>query len=307
LDTGALLRAIAIVLIVGSHAELFELWGGAHVLLGVAGYNFGRFCLAPVSRRERVRYLRNTIGWIAVPSIVWIAAMLLLTDDYYASNLLLANKILGPSDSMTAGRLWFIEVLVYTLVALTAICAIPLVDRAERRAPYAFATAFLACGVALRFDVFGFHLGNEAWFTYLTFWFFAAGWAAVKARTNWHRIALTVVVIACTVGYFDDQLREIMVLTGLLLLIWLPTVRWPAPLAVLVGVLAEASLYTYLTHFQVYPLFGEHRLLGVIAALTVGVLVTVSVNYVRRAWSRKSHGARAGVDGLWRGSNRAPR
>ena len=52
LETSVALRAAAIVLIVGSHAELFELWGGAHILLGVAGYNFGRFCLTPVPRRR---------------------------------------------------------------------------------------------------------------------------------------------------------------------------------------------------------------------------------------------------------------
>ncbi len=50
LETSVALRAAAIVLIVGSHAELFKLWGGAHILLGVAGYNFARFCLTPVPR-----------------------------------------------------------------------------------------------------------------------------------------------------------------------------------------------------------------------------------------------------------------
>ena len=50
LETSVALRAVAIVLIVGSHAGLYELWGGAHVLLGIAGYNFGRFCLTPVPR-----------------------------------------------------------------------------------------------------------------------------------------------------------------------------------------------------------------------------------------------------------------
>ncbi|PRC52932.1 AMP-dependent synthetase, partial [Mycobacterium sp. ITM-2017-0098] len=32
LETSVALRAAAIVLIVGSHADLFELWGGAHIL-----------------------------------------------------------------------------------------------------------------------------------------------------------------------------------------------------------------------------------------------------------------------------------
>ena len=116
LETSVALRAVAIVLVVGSHAELCTLWGGAHVLLGIAGYNFGRFCLTPLPRVERVRHLRNTIAWIAVPSVLWVAFALVVTDDYTASNLLLANKFLGPSDSMTAGRLWFVEVVVWILV-----------------------------------------------------------------------------------------------------------------------------------------------------------------------------------------------
>ncbi len=50
--------------------------------------------------------------------MVWVAIALVITDDYTATNLLLANKFLGPHDSMTAGRLWFVEVLVWILVAL---------------------------------------------------------------------------------------------------------------------------------------------------------------------------------------------
>jgi hypothetical protein len=122
LETSVALRAVAILLIVGSHAGLFEMWGGAHLLLGVAGYNFGRFCLTPVPRTDRVRHLRNTIGWMGGPAVAWIAIALMLTDDYRPTNLLLANKFLGPHDSMTAGRLWFVEVLVWILVALAVLC-----------------------------------------------------------------------------------------------------------------------------------------------------------------------------------------
>ncbi|BBX93418.1 AMP-binding protein [Mycolicibacterium boenickei] len=281
-ETSVALRAAAIVLIVGSHAELFALWGGAHILLGVAGYNFGRFCLTPVPRSTRLRHLRNTIAWIAVPSIVWVAVALVLTDDYYASNLLLANKFLGPPDSMTAGRLWFVEVLVWILVALTAVCALPGADRLERRRPFAFAAAFLALGLVLRYDLPGFGLGREAWFTILAFWFFAAGWTAAKATATWQRMIVTGVLAIGLHGYFGNTGRETLVLAGFALLIWLPALRCPAPVAVGCGLLAEASLYTYLTHYQVYPLFGDHRVLGVLAALVVGVVLTYLVNLAQR-------------------------
>ena len=282
LETSVALRAAAIVLIVGSHTDLFKLWGGAHILLGVAGYNFGRFCLTPVPRPARVRHLRTTIAWIAAPSVLWIALMLALTDDYHPTNLLLANKFLGPHDSMTAGRLWFIEVLVWTLIALALVFWLPAVDRLERRHSFTVSLAFLVAGLALRFDVLGLNLGRDAWFTLLTFWFFAAGWAAAKATTTRQRALVTVALIVGLHGYFGSDLREALVLAGLTLLIWLPALRCPSVIAVGAGIVAEASLYIYLTHYQVYPLFGDHRVIGMIASIAFGVAITAAVTLLRK-------------------------
>ncbi|OPX05607.1 AMP-binding protein, partial [Mycobacterium sp. AT1] len=286
LETSVALRAAAIALVVGSHAELWVLWGGAHILLGVAGYNFGRFCLTPLPRATRVRHLISTIGWIAVPAVVWVAFALLVTDDYAASNLLLANKFLGPGDSMTAGRLWFVEVLVWVLVGLALLCATRWGDRTERRWPFGVAAGFLALGMALRWDVFGIGLGKAAWFTMLAFWFFAVGWAASKSSTVWQRLAVTAVLAAGIVGYFGQPHREALVFIGLALLIWLPAIRCPSAFTTTAGVIAEASLFIYLTHYQVYPLFGDHRLLGVLASVVVGILLTQLVT-MTRTWLRR--------------------
>ncbi len=282
LETSVALRAAAIVLIVGSHAELFELWGGAHLLLGIAGYNFGRFCLTPVPRNDRVRHLGNTIAWIAVPSVLWVMITLLLTDDYTWTNLLLANKFLGPHDSMTAGRLWFVEVLVWTLVVLALVFWLPFMDRLERRLPFTVAVVFLVIGLALRYDILGLNLDRDAWFTMLAFWFFAIGWAASKTTTTLQRVAVTLALVVSLHGYFDSTLREVTVMGGLLVLIWVPTIRCPSALTVTAGVLAEASLYTYLVHYQVYAMFDGHPALGVLASLAVGVLLTYVVTVLRR-------------------------
>jgi hypothetical protein len=229
-----------------------------------------------------VRHLRNTIAWIAGPSVAWIVVALVITDDYTPTNLLLANKFLGPHDSMTAGRLWFVEVLVWILVALAALCWLPIVDRLERQWPFAVAVTFLAVALALRYDILGMHLSHDAWFTVLAFWFFAVGWAAAKASTALQRAAVTVVLIVSLLGYFDRTERELLVLAGFALLIWLPALRCPPVATVAAGVIAEASLYTYLTHFQVYPIFDGHPLLGVVASVVVGVLLTHLVTLLRK-------------------------
>lgn len=292
LETSVALRALAIVLIVGSHAELFEMWGGAHILLGVAGYNFGRFCLTSVPRRDRIRHLRSTIAWIGLPAIAWVAITMTFSDDYQWSNLLLANKIFGPFDSMTAGRLWFIEVLVWILVLLTLLLWVPAVDRLERRRPFAFALVFLAAGVALRYDAPGPDMGEDAWFSMLAFWFFAVGWAVATSSSAWQRAAITALLAVGLYGYFGDHVREALVFAGIAVMIWLPSIRCPVLLTGAVAALADASLYIYLTHFQIYPLFGEHRLLGVLAALAFGVVLAQVMTRLRHrcairpSWTR---------------------
>jgi hypothetical protein len=96
------------------------------------------------------------------------------------------------------------------------------------------------------------------------------------------RAVVTAVLIVSLHGYFDRTERELLVLTGFALLIWLPALRCLPAATVVAGVIAEASLYIYLTHYQVYPLLKGHPLLGVLASVVVGVLVTQLVSVLRR-------------------------
>ncbi len=137
LEMNVLLRALAIIAIVGTHANLFVVLGGAHVLLGVAGFNFGRFHLTGAPRAERVRHLASSITRIAVPSVVVIGVVAAFTEGLGWRNALLLNGVLGSRGwTEPAWHYWFIEALLYTLVALTLVIALPVVDRAERRWPF---------------------------------------------------------------------------------------------------------------------------------------------------------------------------
>jgi hypothetical protein len=96
-DTSIALRAVAIVLVVGSHGNLFTLLGGAHLLVAVAGFNFARFHLLVEDTATRARRVAVSVRRIAVPTVAWVAvASLLLTDDYGVANLFLANAVAGP-------------------------------------------------------------------------------------------------------------------------------------------------------------------------------------------------------------------
>ncbi|HRK47591.1 MAG TPA: proton-conducting transporter membrane subunit, partial [Nocardioides sp.] len=74
-DTSVALRAVAITLVVVTHADLFQLQGGAHVLLAIAGYNLARFQLALPGRRARVGALLRSARSVAIPAMLFIGAV----------------------------------------------------------------------------------------------------------------------------------------------------------------------------------------------------------------------------------------
>ncbi|MDQ1051006.1 acyl-CoA synthetase (AMP-forming)/AMP-acid ligase II [Streptomyces sp. V4I2] len=274
LDTGIALRAIGIVLIVGSHIPVFAVQGGAHVLLGVAGFNFARFHLTAHERPERLRRLSRSIARIAVPSIVWITLALLLTREYDLANLVLANSLFPQDNSDPEWRYWFVEALVYFLTGLAVLLAVPLLDRAERRSPFGFALGLVAVGLVGRYDPWGlahirYHLSPT-----VVFFLFALGWAAARARTTAHRLLLTAVLLITVPGLFPDgqSLRTSIVVGGLMLVLWIPALPSTDPLNRLAGILAGSSLYIYLTHFHVYPyLRDDSPVLALLVSLAFGV------------------------------------
>ncbi len=73
-------------------------------------------------------------------------------------------------------------------------------------------------------------------------------------------------------GFFGDVARDATVAVGLLLLVWGSRVTVPSLLARPLAVVASASLFIYLTHWQVYPhLEYTWPLGGLLASVVVGV------------------------------------
>lgn len=267
-ETSVLLRAMAIVAILGTHAGLFTIRGGAHALLAVAGFNFARFRLTSATRTQRLRQQMTSIARIAVPGMVWIAAVLLVTGQYSVANVFLLNGFLGSSTWDVRWHFWFVEILVYILLGLTALLAIPWVDRWERRSPFGFVMVLLVFGLLTRFELIG--LGVPHMLPAL--WLFALGWATARASTWWQRLLVTAVIIGAVPGFFGNLPREAVLAAALTLLVWAANVPCPALISRGVGILASASLYIYLTHWQVYPHFTDpHPAVAVLASLVAGI------------------------------------
>ncbi|MFV0131091.1 AMP-binding protein [Streptomyces sp. HMX112] len=284
LETSVALRAVAILCVVGSHIRLFEIRGGAHLLLAVAGFNFARFLLTSAERRARVRRTARSIGRIALPCMAWTAFALLVSDDYDLTNLLLLHNALAPQDMGPGIHLWFVEALVYILLATLALLALPVVDRLERRHPYGLPVALAGVGLLTRYELVGLPDRTQITDAVTVFWLFALGWAAARARTVPQRLVVTVAALATVPGFFPGEpRRELFVMAGFVLLVWFPTLPSGPRLNRVAGLLAGSSLAIYLTHWQIYPVFDDvSKHLAFLVSLVFGIAYASAVTRLTR-------------------------
>lgn len=275
IDTTVALRALAIVIIVGSHTDLWVLLGSAHVLLAVAGANFARFHLDLPTSTRRVHRALQAATRIAVPSALWIGAVTLITGDYGWRSVLLLNDLLGGNTWVEPiWHYWFVEVVLLLGLAAGLLTAIPRVLALEQRGRFAFAAGLTAVALVPRYwATWSSYDGDIIHSSPFVAWLFAAGWAASVARTVPQRLVVSALLVAGTWDFTGNADREAFILAGALALVWLTTVPWPRVLLGVTGTLASASLFIYLTHWQIYPHFEQRWPLGgLLASLAFGVL-----------------------------------
>lgn len=268
-EVSVLLRAAAIVAVVASHIGALDLRGGAHLLLGLAGFNYARFQLADHSRRERLLRSLAAVGRVAAICLLWLVPLVLLSSDYGPS-VLLFNNLLGPDGDAPEWRYWFVEALLYVAAASALLLWVPAVDRWERRFPFGVPLAVMLAGAAIALLVAA-PAGPASMYTpIVVVWLFAAGWALAKAQRLSQRLGVLVIAAAVSVAFFNRPDRVVLVIAGLTAVAFMATAAVPRPMARIVSAVAAASLAIYLTHYQVYPLFGEHHWLALLASIALG-------------------------------------
>ncbi len=254
-ETTVVLRAIAIVLVVGTHMDVFFVRGGAHALLAVAGYNLARFRLVASEVAHRTRHGLRAVARIAVPTSAWIAVNMLVAGGYSLGTVLLVNNYTGSSWRRD-GRwnYWYVEALVQSMLVVMLLWSIGPFRRLERRWPFAVASVFGAITLVLRFEVVRFGDPYNAIFrTHTVAWCFVIGWMAARASTTWQRTVVSLAVVLAVPGFFGDGRRELVLVVAMLLLVWVQRIPVPAPMVGLVGTLASASFVVFLVHWQLWP------------------------------------------------------
>jgi len=291
-EPSAVLRALAIVMIVVSHADLVVVMGGAHVLLGVAGYNLARFSLAVPGRVPRARKVLAATAAVAVPATLWMLVVGGVNGDYDPRTALYLNQVLGSDRWSADWQFWFLDVLVWTNLAVAAVLAVPALDRLQRRRPFPVALGVAVAALAVRYAATGVAAdGLQKYSVPFVVWCVAIGWAAAEARSWRQRCCVAVLAVIGPLGFFPgDPQRQLIVAAGLLLLLLPWSVPLPRTVAVAVQHVASASFWIYLTHWQVYPGLeaSGHPVLAVMASVAVGLVAqqlwTIGLTSLRRTW-----------------------
>ncbi|GAA3523969.1 AMP-binding protein [Aeromicrobium panaciterrae] len=281
LDSTIILRAVAIILIVMNHTHVYVLTGTAHVLLGVAGYNFARFQRSESSRTKLWRSRWRSLLTVMAPAMAWIIAVTVLFGAYDYRSILLSSGFTGFTDDY-ARRLWFAEDYFWIQVFVILLLAVPYVDRLQRRNQLLLASTVLVLTCVMRLAYTGWHADFWQHHEYdipAIAWCFAIGWVAALLKGHAGRLALSVVAAASTFGFFQDLSREIVLLVGLMVVIWVPLIPVPRFVIRPLGLIAGATLFIFVSHFQTTPgLIDVNPWFALVVGIVFGVVL-------ERAWS----------------------
>jgi len=312
-------RMLAIILIVVGHLSGMSPWpivGETSVLFLVSGISLARFQLKAIETRGDARTLLPSLAAIVVPTVLYTALLQLVFDRVHWQSLLLVSNWFATGE-VGLFNYWYIEVLVQMIVIIGLVLSSKRVRQAVNAAPFRWlilaACTLVAVDVLLDrwvFDASGLLHRVPQHFLAVMVLGMAVHHADTPARKALAS-AVAVLVVAeldlmavAGIGWQAVTHYVDIALPAMLALIWLRAVPVPAWLARAGAVIASATLFIYLTHFQfqsVADRIAPYLLFEVALAIAGGVAASVAWNTSTRwllsRWraGRKTRGDDDGV------------
>lgn len=251
IDMPTFLRACAIMLIVSGHFNFFEYGGGgALALFAVVGWSFAIFILPQVLERGSLVPIGILAFRVAGLTFGYMALLALGTGYGEWPIFLFISNWISPD---VEGGAWFIEVYLQLFVVMAALLILPGVRAGLMRAPFVWAAGsaavFVTVAAASDALIDTHHLYRRL--PHLMGWFFLLGLAVPFAETRLQKIVLSLIALAGLWQFHEySGLKPDFTLLALGLLIWIPALPIPRIALKPLRMIAAASLFIYLTHFQ---------------------------------------------------------
>ena len=174
LDTTVALRALAILFVVASHVDLVALEGGAHLLLGLAGFQLRPLRSRPAAAPRHADATRS--AWpLIVPSMLWWGGVAALLSTCTAHHAVRARTVDGTEWDNQSAAVGSSSHSCGSRPAPSACLPVQL-HRLERRTPFVFALVVLA--VVARFAEVSLAQPRSL----VVAFFFVLGWAGARAK-----------------------------------------------------------------------------------------------------------------------------
>ncbi|HVZ35741.1 MAG TPA: hypothetical protein VG963_25115, partial [Polyangiaceae bacterium] len=251
LETGIVVRALAILSVVNTHIGLGLLAlgligsipGGTHPLMLLSGLGFARFhgskTISGRTAQPVFSYLARILpGYWAIT-----LALLVICHPGHPAQFLLLYSSFGEDRLF---GFWFIEALVHANLLLLGLAFVPLVRRTYQAAPFAssLGLAAVAYAAALAWKELA---GGDPRNVVGALWLFALGMAVFHAHRRREQAAVLAALAlgALTLMNLSDRLWTLL---GGAAVVLIPRLELPRPVAAATTLLAKASLFIYLGH-----------------------------------------------------------
>lgn len=286
MEMSVVLRAVAMTLVVAGHLGAFYFPGGSIALFAIAGLNFARFQFPAITMHDSPRPAISALARIVVPTMLYTLAITIyygftpsIPITFMYSNLV--DMTLNDGLSF-----WFIELLAQLVLVMTLLFSWKGLRRAAAANPRRFGFGLLAVSLAARF------VGPLLWDTdhllnrvpHAFVWLIAFGWCVYFMQSMSERLVLTAVAVGTAPFAFHGSTPKLLGLIGLTLLVWVERVPMVRGVDRVISMVAAASLYIYLTHYEFLAVLEKVGLdipiLATAVALAGGVAVAWAADRV---------------------------
>jgi hypothetical protein len=266
--------------IVALHAKAFVYssnWGAAYFLVVLAGYSVARFQLPEIIRSGSVRTLWGTIRFVAVPAILMDALLELVTRKFELPSLFLVSNYQDPH-SIRGYTFYFLEIYVQLLLLAAILFSFEKVRTAFRERPMVSSVLLFAAAVVIDRSIESIWNGDYNYHRtpWHFAWCFCLGVVIAHAKDLPTRLFALTLSIVCALAVWQLTSAAFYVASGCAMVLFVRSFAVPAPAKILVAEIAGASMFIYLSHYQIISLvkkvFGEEMpWLALILSILTGV------------------------------------
>jgi hypothetical protein len=305
LESATLFRALAMIFIVARHTDAFlysKRYGAGDLLIILGGYALARFQLPEIIRTGSVKNVLGTALRFAIPTILIVGPSQIMTHTFEPLQYLLISNFFDPND--IARRNWvsfyYAEIYIQLLLLAALLFSFSRVREQFKVRPFVSACVLFVATVVLKF-------GSDAlWDTAYAYqrvpqwwdWVFALGLMVGLASLAWQRWFVLVLAAVCAYLYNGGLTGGwVLLVAGVGMVMFVPTVPVPRAVKLVVAQVAGASMFIYLSHYEVIPMMSKftHGYLGwpaLVACVVVGLVFAHAYGYVERLLSGTRIGRR---------------